>query len=114
MVLMNLLLGQQWKRRHKEQTYGHSGEGEDGMNGDSSTETYALPCAKQIASGNLLSDAMSSSQVLCDNLEGWDGERGGREVLEGRDICILMADSCDIQKKPTQNGKIIILQLKIN
>ena len=32
MVLMNLLLGQQWKRRHKEQTYGHSGEEEGGMN----------------------------------------------------------------------------------
>ena len=32
--------------------------------------------------------------MLYDNLEGWDGERGGREVLEGRDICILMADSC--------------------
>ena len=26
MVLMNLLLGQQWKCKHKEQTYGHSGE----------------------------------------------------------------------------------------
>ena len=24
MVLMNQLLGQQWKRRQKEQTYGHS------------------------------------------------------------------------------------------
>ena len=32
MVLMNQLLGQQWKRRQKEQTYGHSGEGEGGMN----------------------------------------------------------------------------------
>ena len=28
------------------------------------------------------------------NLEGWDGEGGGREVQEGEDICILMADSC--------------------
>ena len=32
--------------------------------------------------------------VLCDNLEGWDGERSGREVKEGGDICISMADSC--------------------
>ena len=32
--------------------------------------------------------------VLCDNLERWDGEGGGREVQEGRDICMPMADSC--------------------
>ena len=32
--------------------------------------------------------------VLCDNLEGWDGMGGGREVQEGGDIYIHMADSC--------------------
>ena len=31
--------------------------------------------------------------VLCDNVERWDGGNG-REVPEGRDICILMADLC--------------------
>ena len=31
---------------------------------------------------------------LCDNLEGWDGERDGREVQEGGDTCIPMSDSC--------------------
>ena len=31
--------------------------------------------------------------MLCDNLEGWDGVGGGREVQEGGDISILMADS---------------------
>ena len=30
------------------------------------------------------------SSVLCGDLEGWDG--GGREVQEGGDICILIAD----------------------
>ena len=30
---------------------------------------------------------------LCDNLEGWDGEGGGREVQEGGELCIPMADS---------------------
>ena len=30
----------------------------------------------------------------CDNLEGQDGEEGGREVQEGGDILIPMADSC--------------------
>ena len=33
-------------------------------------------------------------QGLCINLEGWDGEGDGREVQEGGDICIPMADSC--------------------
>ena len=31
--------------------------------------------------------------VFCDDLEGWDGVGGGREVQEGGDICDLMADS---------------------
>ena len=31
--------------------------------------------------------------MLCDNLQGWDGVGGGREVQEGGDICIPMADS---------------------
>ena len=39
-------------------------------------------------------EAGNPKPVLCDNLEGWDGEGGGREVPEGGDICIPMADSC--------------------
>ena len=57
-------------------------------------ETYTLPYLKQRASGNLLYDVGSSNQGLCDNLEGWAGVESGREVLEGGDICIPMADSC--------------------
>ena len=30
----------------------------------------------------------------CISLEGWDGEGDGREVQEGGDIGIPMADSC--------------------
>ena len=33
-------------------------------------------------------------QGLCINLEGWDGEGDGREVLEGGAIFTTMADSC--------------------
>ena len=32
--------------------------------------------------------------MLCDNLEGWDGVGGGRDVREGEDIYIPTADSC--------------------
>ena len=33
-------------------------------------------------------------QGLCITLEGWDGERDGKEVQKGGNICIPMADSC--------------------
>ena len=33
-------------------------------------------------------------QGLCINLELWSGERDGREVQKGEDICIPMSDSC--------------------
>ena len=69
------------------------GEGEVGMNSESSIETYTLTYVKWIASGNLLYDTGSSNSVLCDNLEGWDWVGGGREVSEGGDISIPMADS---------------------
>ena len=35
----------------------------------------------------------SLNQMLCDNLEGWDGVGGGRDVQERENILILMADS---------------------
>ena len=31
--------------------------------------------------------------MLCDSLEGWDGVGGGKEVQEGGDTCIPMANS---------------------
>ena len=49
---------------------------------------------KYIPNGNLLYDAGSSNPVLCDNLEGWDGVRGGRKAQEGGDTCMPMIDSC--------------------
>ena len=36
----------------------------------------------------------SSNPILCDNLRGWAGVGGGREVLEGGAICMPVADSC--------------------
>ena len=32
--------------------------------------------------------------MLCNDLEEWNGEGGKREVQEGGDICVRMADSC--------------------
>ena len=44
--------------------------------------------------GNLLYDSGNPKLVLCDILEGWDGEESERGLQEGRDICIPMANSC--------------------
>ena len=42
-VRMNLFAGQQWRRRHREQTCEHGGEKGDGeTNGESSTETHTM------------------------------------------------------------------------
>ena len=32
--------------------------------------------------------------MLCDNLEGWEGVGGGREVHEGGDICVPVVNPC--------------------
>ena len=76
MVLKNLFTGQQWRNRHREQTYGHGERGGEGeMYGKSNMETYISICK-------------------IDSLEGWDGEGEEREVQKGGDMCIPMADSC--------------------
>ena len=76
MVLKNLFTGQQWRNRHRKQTYGHGDRGGEGeMYGKSNMETY-----------------ISIRKI--DSLEGWDGEGDEREVQKGGNICIPMADSC--------------------
>ena len=45
MVLKNLFTGQQWRNRHREQTYGHGERGGEGeMYGRSNMETYITIC----------------------------------------------------------------------
>ena len=45
MVLKNLLTGQQWRKRHREQTYGHRERGGEGeMYGESNMESYITIC----------------------------------------------------------------------
>ena len=69
----------------------------------------------EIASENLLYDAGSSNQVLCDNLEVQDGlqrcKRGSR--WRGHYVYLWLIHVA-IWQKPTQYCKAIILQLKIN
>ena len=94
MVLKNLYRGQQWRNRHREQTYGHGERGGEGeMHGKSNMETYITIC--NIDSQREFAVWLRKlKQGLCINLEGWDGKEEGREVQKGGDICIPMADSC--------------------
>ena len=50
--------------------------------------------------------------MLCNNLEGCDEVRAGREVQEEGDIHLLLADCLVVQREPTQHCKAIILQWK--
>ena len=94
MVPKNLSAGQQWRNRHREQTYGHGErEGEGETYGESNMETYITIC-KIDSQQEFAVWLRELKQGLCINLAGWDGEEDEREVQEGGDICIPMADSC--------------------
>ena len=93
-VPKNLFAGQQWRNRHREQTYGHGERGGEGeMYGESNMETHITIC--KIDSQREFTVCLRKlKQGLCINLEGWNGAGDRREVREGGDICISMADSC--------------------
>ena len=55
---------------------------------------------------------MGLKPELCNNLEGWDGEEGGREVQEEGTCVFLRLIYVDVWQKPTQFWKAINLQLK--
>ena len=45
MALKNLFTGQQWRNRHREQTYGHGEKGEEGeMYGERNMDIYNTIC----------------------------------------------------------------------
>ena len=94
MLLKNLFTGQQWRSRHREQTYGHGERGGEGeMYGKNNMETCVTIC--EIDSQQEFSVWLKKlKQGLCINLEGWDVGGEGREVYKGRDVCVPMADSC--------------------
>ena len=79
-VLKNLLIGQQWRSRHREQTYRHGERGGEGeMFGESSLETYITMCTID-SQGEFAVWLRKLKQGLSIILEGWDGAGDGREV----------------------------------
>ena len=92
MVLKNLFTGQQWRNRHREQTYGHRERGGEGEKYGRVTGNLTLPYLRQPM--GICCMAQETQTGFCINLEEWDGEGDGREAQEGGDICIPMTDSC--------------------
>ena len=100
----NLFTEQQWRNRHREQTYGlEERVGEGKMYGKSSKETY-ITIYKINSQQEFALGLRKLKQGLCINLEGWAGDGDGKEVQKGGDICIPMADSC---WSLTENNKIL-------
>ena len=93
-VPKNLSAGQQWRNRHREQTYGHGERGGEGeMYGESNMETYIT--IRNTDSQRVFAVCLRKlKQGLWINLEVWDGAGDGSKVEEGGHICIPMADSC--------------------
>ena len=79
MVRENLFAGQQWRKRHREQTYEHREKGEGEMYGESNMETYIIIC-KIDRQWEFAVCLRELKQGLCINLEGWEGEEDRREV----------------------------------
>ena len=63
------------------------------MYGKSNMETYITLC-KIDSQWEFAVWLSKLKQGLCINLEGWGGDRDGRELQKGGDIFIPMADSC--------------------
>ena len=73
MVPKNLFAGQQWRNRHREQTYGQGERGEEGeMYGESNMETYITTC-KIDSQQEFAVWLRKLKQGLCINLQQWDG-----------------------------------------
>ena len=70
MVLKNLLTGQQWRNRHREQTYGHGERGGEAETQEKSNmETYITMC-KIESQWEFAVWLKKLKQGLCINLEG--------------------------------------------
>ena len=89
---------------------GTVGEGESGMNWESSMEIYTIPNVKQRASGNLLCDTGRSTQWSVTTYREWDGAENEREGQEGGDIRIPVLIHVYVWQKPAQYCKAIIFQ----
>ena len=83
MVTMTLYVRQQKRHKGKNKLLDSVREGESGTIWANRTETCVLSYVKQISSPGWMHEAGCSGLVWWDDLEGWDGEGGGRGVQDG-------------------------------
>ena len=84
----NLLTGQQWRNRHREQTYGRGERGGEGeMYGKSNMETYITKCNVTCC----MAQETYTGALYQPRGVGWGGRWEG--VSKGGDVYILTADS---------------------
>ena len=103
-----------WRCRHREQTGEHS-VGRRGWDGSREQHGNIHMTVCRIDSRWEFAVWLRELKPgLCDNLEEWDGVGGGKEIQEGGDRCIPMADSCWCVAETNTYYEAIVLQLKIN
>ena len=100
MVLMNPFAGQQWRC---------SG---DADRTDLWTQRVAWKHTHHMQNSRWEYAVWQFRQVLYDNLDGWDGM--GERFKRQRTYIYLWLIHVDEWQKPTQYGKAVILQIKIN
>jgi len=98
--ILGTAMEKQTENRPKDMGVGN-GEGE--MYGERNMETYNT-IYKIDSQWEFTVWLREFRQGFCDNLGGWDGEGNGREVQEGVDMGIPMANSCWCM---TENHKIL-------
>ena len=114
MVLKNLFTGQQWRNRHREQTYGQAEKGGEGEMYERVTWEFSLPYVKQIANGNLLYVSGNSNRGSVPMQRGGRGREMGRSCKSRGIYVYLWLIHVEVGQKTTKFYKATILQLKIN
>ena len=112
MVPKNLFAGQQWRNRHREQTYRHGKRGGEGEKyGDSNVETYIVTCNID-AQGESAVCLRKLKQGLCINLEGWMGRHTGGSFKREDIYGYLWQIHPDVYKKEQNTVKPLSFNVK--
>ena len=96
MAPMNVFIGQQWRRRYREEACGQGqkrGRRRWGKWREEPGSIYTNIC-KVDSQWEFAVWHRELRLGLCNNLEGWVRVGAKREIKEGGDMCTLMANSC--------------------
>ena len=84
MVLKDLFTGQQWRNRHREQTYGQEERGEECEMYRKSNMEADITICKIDSQQEFAVWFRKLKQGLCITLEGWDGQEMGERFKRER------------------------------